>query len=68
MRKYRYQLFVMGMLVFQSNRLHHVKREARVWFNDLGVSYVDIWSHGKHLSTRKVEDRRWHRVKGGCVA
>lgn len=68
MKKYRYQLYVMGMLVFQSNRMHGVKREARVWFKQLGVSYADIWSGEKHLVTRNSEDWRWHRVKGGCVA
>lgn len=68
MKQYRYQLYVMGMMVFQSNKMRDVKREARFWFDNLDISYADIWSNGKHLVTRKSGDWRWHRVKGGCAA
>ena len=67
MKRYRYQLFVMGMMVFQSNALRHVKREAGVWFDRLGVSYADIWSHGRRVYTRTAEGAKWQRVKGGCM-
>lgn len=65
MKGCRYQLTVMGMLVYQANTLHSIKREARVWFKRLGVSYASIWSHGNKLYTRKSNQWTWHRPKGG---